>query len=576
MSLTRRELVKYGLSASGVFLLPLQFPKKALADSTSTETSTKTAPWSSFKTPLTIPPVLLPHESDNKDNIDYYEIVMSKGNQQFAGRSATYEFWGYNGIFPGPTIKQRQDRQAEVSFVNKLGTTNIGRNGCPQAGNPEDIKAVVHLHGMPSLPQYDGYAEDYIHPNQYKQYIYPNNRAATFWYHDHQLARTMRNVGMGLVGMWIVQDDLECDLNLPEGKYDVPLIFQHPPFTWQAAEPTVSEPDKTYIKCENGTISYAEDNPPTLINGVYQPLMQVDTHKYRFRLLNATAYELYTLALVSYDQKSQQSVDESIIVVGTDSGLTHHPVSTSDLLFAMADRYEIIIDFNNRPIGSKMALVDRDIDGVDTPLICFEVANVVTDNSVVPYTLRPYRPVPPDIASPDHPPDEVFLFDFSGITSCDPTGAGAINGKVWDSSRIDAQPPLGSWQKWRLINGVGADHPVHIHLLDFQIVHRLDQAGNKIPLPPYEQDRWKDVFNLGPYETVDIVGEFGPHLGKYMMHCHNLNHEDCDMMTQFEVVDPEGKQQGDDPVTSAPAVNLPSGWTPLTPVYSDTTDLCSP
>jgi FtsP/CotA-like multicopper oxidase with cupredoxin domain len=79
---------------------------------------------------------------------------------------------------------------------------------------------------MASLPQYDGYAEDFIPPNYYKDYIYPNNRAATLWYHDHALGKTSRNVYMGLAGMYIVDDDFDQSLPLPKGEYDVPLIIQ--------------------------------------------------------------------------------------------------------------------------------------------------------------------------------------------------------------------------------------------------------------------------------------------------------------------------------------------------------------
>src|SRR4028119_2523212 len=131
MSLTRRELMKYGLSASGVLLLPLQFPKKALADDTP---QTTTDPWANFTTPLKIPCVLRPYKSTQAKGtlgkpgyipgIDYYEIVLEKGQRHFAGVDQPYEFWGYNGMFPGPTIKQRQHRPAHVTFVNKLQGEN--------------------------------------------------------------------------------------------------------------------------------------------------------------------------------------------------------------------------------------------------------------------------------------------------------------------------------------------------------------------------------------------------------------------------------------------------------------------
>jgi FtsP/CotA-like multicopper oxidase with cupredoxin domain len=362
----------------------------------------------------------------------------------------------------------------------------------------------------------------------------------------------MRNVGMGLAGMWILQDDKDLELNLPQGKYDAPLIFQTPPFTWIQAQQTQCPPPFSYT-------------PPTLINGVHKPLLKVDKHKYRFRLLNATANQLYNLALVSYDQSQNQSVQESITVIGTDSGLRSSPVPTENLEFVMAERYEIIIDFSQRKIGSRMALVD--IAGVDTPLICFEVCQEVKDESSLPDQLRTYRSVDPGIESSNHGPDEELIFDFVGKASCSTdNSAGSTNGTVWAGNYIEASVPLGTWQKWRLTNPLDRPvHPIHIHLLDFQIVRRT-KNGVEQSLRPYEKESWKDVFNLGPNETIDIVGQFGPHVGKYMMHCHNLDHEDCDMMTNFVVFDPTGKEKPTDPL-AVPAKNLPPGYSLKKPTY---------
>lgn len=111
----------------------------------------------------------------------------------------TTEIWGYNGIAPGPTIKQRLGRKSVVRFIN----------------NSVDTPTSVHLHGMASLPQYDGYAEDLTPPGYYKDYLFPNTRAATLWYHDHAIHNTARNVYMGLAGTYLVQDNFELDSHYP-------------------------------------------------------------------------------------------------------------------------------------------------------------------------------------------------------------------------------------------------------------------------------------------------------------------------------------------------------------------------
>ena len=362
----------------------------------------------------------------------------------------------------------------------------------------------------------------------------------------------MRNVGMGLAGMWILQDDEDLNLNLPGGKYDAPLIFQTPPFTWIQGQEIPTPPEQP--KCPPPR-TYT---PPTLISGVYEPLLKVDTHKYRFRLLNATADQIYTLVLVSYDPSENKSVDESIIVIGTDSGLRSSRVSTENLEFVMAERYEIIIDFSQRELGSRMALVDR-VGGDSKPLICFEVCEPVKDESQFE-KLRTDRGVDPEIAAENHAPDKELTFAFDGIADCSPKNqAGTTNGNLWDANYIEASVELNTWQKWRLINNLpGPIHPIHIHLLDFQIVRRT-KNDQKVDLRPYEEKSWKDVFYLGASETMDIVGYFGPHVGKYMMHCHNLRHEDCDMMTNFEVFDPTSNQLPTDPL-ALPALPLPSDY----------------
>ena len=212
MKINRREALQLGLWGGSALLLPFSTQKPAIA-----------APFSPqiprFEKPLTIPPVLSPQYSDQ--STDYYEIRIQKARQEFIPGTTT-EIWGYNGITPGPTIRQQggnpktEGRQSVVRFINELGQDD---NGC-------DIRTVVHLHGMASLPQYDGFATDFICPNQFKDYIYPNDRAATIWYHDHALDQTARNVYMGLAGMYIVEDELERSLSLPQGEYDVPLILR--------------------------------------------------------------------------------------------------------------------------------------------------------------------------------------------------------------------------------------------------------------------------------------------------------------------------------------------------------------
>ncbi len=482
MKITRREAIKLGLMGSGSLLLPFGYQSPAFA-----QFSPQVKP---FELPFRTPPVLEPVRSDA--TTDYYEITMKKARVEILpGR--TTEIWGYNGILPGPIIRQQGGppseggRQSVVRFINNL-----------------DESTSIHLHGMASLPQYDGYAEDLIPPGYYKDYIYPNNRASTLWYHDHAVGQTFRHVYWGLASMYIVDDKFEQSLPLPKGEYEVPLIIQDKRFN---ADGSLNFDDRGN-KGLYGDIM--------LVNGVPWPRMEVANRKYRFRVLNAGASRALQMKL---------STNDDFIMIGTDAGLISAPVKTKTLRMGIGERYGFIIDFSKYPIGTRVILqnpilpdnVDRDMR--TTQIMCFDVVRQERDDSSIPDKLRFVEPIPVSSAVRSR----TFRFDRNG-------GQWKINNNVWDKNRVDGNPGFGDVEIWNLVNTGGSwIHPVHIHLVDLQM---LDRNGR--PPLPYERG-WKDVFYLGESETIRVITRFGPNLGKYMMHCHNIVHEDHDMMTQFEV-----------------------------------------
>ena len=494
---TRKEALQLGALAGGSLLLPIALQYHGYAVTAGSPQPTP------FQIKLPIPPVLKPVRSD--ETTDYYEIAMNKSLVQILP-GLTTEIWAYNGRTPGSTILQRQDRQSIVRFINNL-----------------DTPTSVHLHGMASLPQYDGYPEDLIAPGYYKDYIYPNSRAATLWYHDHAIHNTARNVYMGLAGMYIVQDKLELDLPLPKGKYDVPLIIQ----------------DKIFAS--NGSLIFDHDNhnglmgDVILVNGTPWPKMEVTKRKYRFRVLNASTSRAYKLALSNGDD---------LIVIGSDGGLLGAPVRTKDLRLGMAERYEFIIDFSKYDIGTKIILQNlglrnnKDYDGT-SQVMRFDVVTQEFDESSIPDTLRPFSPILRSAAVRERR----WTFEHRD-------DMWKINGNTWNKNRVDANPGLEEIEIWNFItNGRDWFHPVHVHLVDFQILER-----NRQPPLPYERG-WKDVVYSGEDDNIQVIAQFKPHRGKYIIHCHNTVHEDHDMMTQFQV-----GIGGADPM-SAPARPLPT--TPL-------------
>ena len=141
-------------------------------------------------------------------------------------------------------------------------------------------------------------------------------------------------------------------------------------------------------------------------------------------------------------------------------------------------------------------------------------------------------------------------------------GLWTVNGRTWDDvvasgfTLLEASPQRDSVEIWELVNDSGGwQHPMHMHLIDFKI---LDRNGK----PPFAYERGpKDTAYLGENETVRMITRFFEGTGKYMMHCHNLVHEDHDMMVQYEVVDPN--RAGDDPLGTPPKNTAQEGDDPL-------------
>lgn len=478
-----------------------------------------------FQLPFQVPPELKPVRSDA--TTDYYEIQVQKALANVVPGNQT-EIWGYNGLYPGPTIRQQGGKRSEggrqsvVRFINQLGQDEQG----------EDISTVTHLHGMASLPQYDGFAEDLIPPGYFKDYIYPNDRAATIWYHDHAIDKTSRNVYRGLAGMYIVEDQVEQGLSLPKGAYDVPLILQDAFFDTKGR----------MVFDDRGERSLYGD--VALVNGVPWPRMAVANRKYRFRILNASGSRGYNLAL-SQDER-RLTLGETLIVIGSDGGLLGEPVEVKTpyqvLEIGMAERYEVMIDFARYPVGSSIYLKNIGFTGsIDTDdrihtLMRFDVVREEPDDSQLPDTLRPVERLSPENAVRTR--NFRFARNFNRWV---------INNHEWNPNFVMANPEPGDVEIWELVNpGSGWFHPIHIHLIDMQMLSR-----NGLSPRPYERG-WKDVFHVGEFETVRIIGKFGTRdgayiNGKFMMHCHNLVHEDHSMMTIFEV-----GMGGSDPM-SAPA-----------------------
>jgi FtsP/CotA-like multicopper oxidase with cupredoxin domain len=524
MNLSRRDLLKVGLFSSAALMLPAErIARTQLALTNRIPESQLPAP---FTVPFATPPVLQPEYQTAE--WAYYSIEQRQVQAEILPGLRT-TIWGYNGITPGPTIVNQQGQQALVRQINRLPDVHPFLR--------YNVWTSTHLHGSCSLPQYDGYASDITLPGDYKDYKWPNEQdARTLWYHDHGVHITAENAYMGLAAQYILHDPLELSLPIPHGKYDVPLVLKDAMFD-QSGELIMDNNSESGI--------YGD---VVLVNGRPWPLMAVEPRKYRFRVLNAGVGRSYDLSL---------DTGEPLTVIGTDGGLMPHPQPVSHLKVGMAERYEVVIDFSKYRPGQRVVLkntspknnIDYDTVGV---VMAFHVGDHVSDssNNDVPRDLNPNMNVM-GLTEKDSVKTRHFRFERDN-------GSWTINGTTWEdviNSDFDfvlADPGFDDVEIWELENKSGGwFHPVHIHLVDFKI---LDRNGR--PPEPYEMGP-KDVVYLGENETVRLIMRFEHHEGRYMIHCHNLVHEDHDMMGQFRV-GPHKDDDADHPVNADPSKKMPA------------------
>jgi spore coat protein A len=524
MGLTRRDMLKVGVLAGGVLLLPLERGVRAAVTNRIAESQLPLP----FTLPFALPPAARPVRSD--DSRDLYWLTMREQAAEIIPGYQT-RIWGYNGTFPGPTFDVQRGRPIVVRQVNQLPPAHPVLGYTPYTS--------VHLHGAASLPQYDGYANDVTYPGFYKDYHYLNDQdARTIWYHDHGVHHTASNVAMGLAGMYRMHDPLEQSLPIPQGDYDVPLVVSDAMF----------DASGQFLHDDNDQSGTFGD--VILVNGRPWPVMRVERRKYRFRILNAS---------ISRSYRWQLDSGEPLVVIGTDAGLMPVPQPVRSLRHVSAERYEVIIDFARYKIGQRVALRNispkNNIDYSHTDkVIAFDVIGNprTTSGNAIPEVLNPDNETMALIPAQDAVTRTLALVRSGGQWT--------INRQTWDDVMASgfqlslANPALDSVEIWELRNDSGGwTHPFHIHLVDFRVLDReVDRNGVRLPARPHERGP-KDTVSLGENERVRVVVKFGPHAGRYMVHCHNVVHEDHDMMGQITVGD-----GGPDPMTTAPSGPLPA------------------
>jgi spore coat protein A len=479
--------------------------------------------------------------------------------------------WGYNGVWPGPTIEARRGVPLVVDWNNKLperhllpiDTTIHGAESTLPA-----VRTITHLHGAAVDPDSDGYPEAWFTAHgetgpKFKstRTLYPNDQAATtLWYHDHCLGLTRLNMYAGLEGFYFIRDEQEERLNLPSGAFEIPLMLQDRQFE--------ADGKLLYPKAQNGThpIWIQEFfGDVVCVNGKAMPYLEVEPRKYRFRMLNASNARFYHLRLAALNEAGEPMSARTQVPgmhqVGSDGGLLPRPVPLHFLLIGPAERFDVVIDFSEFE-GHSFALLNDapapyPMGGQPVPadVMLFKVSKPLSgkDTSELPAELVPFEPLDPSMAERER----VLAVTEIERPSDNYVVIGLLGNARWHEP-ITEDPRAGSTEIWSFANTTGDVHPLHIHLVQFQVLNRQTfdvptylQTGKLIftgrPRAPEANERpaMKDTIKSYPGEVTRVIQKFQAPSGVafepgkehlYVWHCHILEHEDNEMMRPYKVV----------------------------------------
>ena len=484
----------------------------------------------------------------------FYEITMKEANLQLHPDYGPTTIWGFDGRYPGPLIQMNYGEPTLVRFHNHLPSVKV-----PQAFGIAEI--AIHLHNGHTPTESDGFPFDFVNsindpntlnPNGFKDQHYPNVYAGytalgntvgnpnealgSLWYHDHHVDFTAQNVYKGMAGVARLFDHLDTGnettgLRLPSGNYDVPIMFND------------------FLFDRDCQLVFDLFNLDGILgdrftaNGAIQPFFDVDRRRYRFRLYNPGPSRWYEFAL--FDGTNFLPFWQ----LSTDGNLLPQAASVTSVRLSASERVDIIVDFG-KTRASRLYLVNRleQVNGrgptgkvlnPGTPIIQLNIGATAPDFSRDPADpkLGPFmlRELPdPDfnalLARAAKAKTRIFRFERG-------QGAWQVNGKFFDENVVSANPALESEEVWVFQNGGGGwAHPIHTHHNEFRVLSRNGVA----PKPNVSIDGFigygrRDAAPLLISEEIRVFMRLQDLSGRYVMHCHNVVHEDHAMMIRLDI-----------------------------------------
>lgn len=516
----------------------------------STAQSTPARPWlqpdnlARFVDPLQIPHVLRateqrPHPRQPGKQAGYLKIEMRRGDVRVHRDLRPTSMWTYAGSVPGPTIEARSGEPLLIDWVNHLPAKHflpIDHTLCGAEASLPEVRTAVHLHGGRVPPESDGYPEDWKTPDETYQTFYPvEQEAATLWYHDHAMGIERLNQYAGLFGFFLIRDEAEDALQLPGGEFEIPLVLCDRLFfaDGQLHYPDSGDPAAPWVPEVYGDV--------VLINGGLFPYFEAEPRPYRFRLLNASNTRYFRFSF-SNGLGFQQ--------IGSDQGLLAAPVETKALTLAAAERADVILDFTQLA-GQRFTLINQSQQLMEFRVKAREGGGAAIQDSSIKETVPALFAIPSRLRAIERIPESAavrtrvltlneYMHPDTNIMMM------LVNGSYWHDP-VTETPLLDSVEIWSLVNTTQDLHPIHLHLVRFQLLDRqafdvddylnygkFHYSGDPAPPEPGETG-WKDTIQAYPETVTRIIVPFKGYAGRYVWHCHLLEHAANQMMRPFVV-----------------------------------------
>ena len=425
---------------------------------------------------------------------------------------------------------------------------------------------------------------------------YPNDQRATgLWFHSHELGLTRVNVYAGLAGQYILRggsSDLPAGtlpgpapkVNDPSGTryYEIPLIIQDRSFNSDGSLFFPTSRDFFGDVPAGGPYLPTTDVPPiwnpeffgnTMVtNGRTWPKLTVEPRRYRFRLLNACNTRVLMLKVASNPTAPRPaSAALPIWVIGTDGGFLPRPVRLDTATMAVAERMDVIIDFTGLAAGTELYLINEGPDepfGGGSPGVDFTPADPATTGQVLKFVVGSLNGTdtstpPSQLTLPSITPigsssktRRLSLNEMASMTFMDAPIMGMLgtlnsdgtpNPLHWGDA-LTENVAVNSTETWELYNFTEDAHPIHLHQVQFQVVNRQAMqkssatavdvngtASRTRPRPPEPfETGFKDTVVALPGEVTRLKAKFDLK-GRFVWHCHIIDHEDNEMMRPYQV-----------------------------------------